>query len=216
LSLEGNSLALTGLFPNNLASSDSWDFSYTIFNVLNPNAQQPGSYTITIFLGSAIAYKGTGISYIFSPTFGLQTVSFTASVLYPTIWAVSPLTLTITPNFAIDTIKITFPSKWALETASISGALIGNPTCSSASNPTATCAYLSSVFTVTNLYYFAAGVPIDVTIKSINNPSACVSAGPISISLFASGAQLQLTSGYSLPGSYFSNDVLRNPSSSLV
>jgi hypothetical protein len=120
-------------------------------------------------------------------------------VLYPTIWAVSPLKFTITPNNVIDTIKITFPSNWTLETQSLSASVIGSPTCSSVSNPTLTCTYLSPSFTISNLYYYSAGTPIDVTISSINNPSACINAGSISLYLSANGAVLEQALSFTIP-----------------
>jgi hypothetical protein len=216
VSFSGSSLLLGGLFPFDLNVGDSWDVTYTVSNLLNPNAQNPGSFTITIFKGSTIYYSGTGSPSIFAPTFTLQTVSFTTQVIYPTIWAVSPLKFTITPNFAIDTIKITFPAKWALFPESVNGAVVGSPSCSSASNPTANCTYSSPAFTLANLYYFAAGTAIDVTVSSINNPSSAIPAGPITLELSANSAVVQRSSSFSLAASSFTNDVLRKTSSSLV
>jgi hypothetical protein len=137
-------------------------------------------------------------------------------VLYPTIWAVSPLKFTITPNNVIDTIKITFPSNWTLETQSLSASVIGSPTCSSVSNPTLTCTYLSPSFTISNLYYYSAGTPIDVTISSINNPSACINAGSISLYLSANGAVVEQALSFTIAAAFFSNDILRNPSAVLT
>lgn len=128
----------------------------------------------------------------------------------------SPLKFTITPNFAIDTIKITFPSKWALFLTSTDGAVAGNSTCRSGSNPTATCAVSGSVFTLTNLYYYSAGVPIDVTVSSINNPSSAISAGAITLELLLNLVVVQRSSSFSLPASSFTSDILRKTSSSLV
>lgn len=216
VSFRGNSLLLDGLFPFELFAGDLWDITYAVSSILNPNTQFPSSFTITIFKESTIYYSATGSALIFSPTFALQTVSFTTQVVYPTIWAVSPLKFTITPNFAIDTIKITFPSRWSLFPDSILGAVAAGATCTSATHPTANCSFSSLVFTLANLYYFTPGTVIDVIISSINNPSSAIPAGPITLELFANSALVQRSSSFSLPGSSFTNDVVRRTSSSLV
>ena len=216
VSFSGNSLLVDGLFSFDLNTGDMWDVGFTVSSIMNPNTQTPGSYTITIFKGSTIYYSGTGSTYIFTSTFSLQTVNFSTQVLYPTIWEVSPLKFTITPNFAIDTIKITFPSRWSLFLSSINGAVAGNSICSSASNPTATCVVSGSMFTLTNLYYYSAGVPIDVTVESINNPSSEIPAGPITLELYANSILVQRSSSFSIPASSFTNDILRRTSSSIV
>ena len=94
--------------------------------------------------------------------------------------------------------------------------MANSPTCISTTNPTALCSYSALVFILTNLFYFRAGVPIDVTVFSINNPSSMANAGGISVVLQANGSTVQQTTGYSIPGSSFLNDILRNPSALLT
>jgi hypothetical protein len=214
VSLSGNSFLVSGLFSFDLSAGDMWDVLFTISSVMNPNTQSPGSFTVTIFKGSVIFYSRTGPTFVSSSTFSLQTVSFTTQVLYPTIWAVSPVRFTITPNFAIDTIRIQFPSKWSLFMSSTDGAVASNSTCRSTTNPTAICGVSGSLFNLTNLYYYTAGVPIDMIVSSINNPSSAIPAGAITVELLLNTVPVQRTTSYSLPASSFTSDTHRKTSSS--
>lgn len=186
VSFKGNSFAISGMFTSDIQVGDIWNFQYTILSVQNPNSLSLGSFAVTIYLGSSISYPsaGTPSSTSFKSTLSAQAVTYTVQVMNPTIWAVSPLKLMITPNNVIDTIRIKFPSTaWTGETRTNTAATTSALSFISTSNPTITATNLVSYYAITNLNYYTALVPIDITVNSITNPSALVGAGSIVLSL---------------------------------
>lgn len=188
VSFKGNSFAISGLFTSDLQISDVWYFQYTILSVQNPNTLSLGAFAVTIYLGSTIYYPSPGVpsSTTFQSTLSAQAVTYTVQVMNPTIWGVSPLKLTITPNNVIDTIRIRFPSgAWTGETRTNTAATTSGLTFISTSHPTITATNVVSFYAITNLNYYTPLVPIDITVNSITNPSALMAAGSIVLSLVA-------------------------------
>lgn len=189
VSFKGNSFAISGLFTSDIQISDTWYFQYTILSVQNPNTLSLGAFAVTIYLGSTIYYPspGTPSSTAFQSTLAAQAVTYSVQVMNPTIWGVSPLKFTITPNNIIDTIRIRFPSgAWTGETRTNTAATASGLTFISTSNPTITATNLISYYAITNLNYYTTLVPIDITVNSITNPSSLMAAGSIVLSLVSS------------------------------
>ena len=160
-----------------------------MLSVQNPNTLSLGAFAVTIYLGSTIYYPspGTPSSTAFQSTLAAQAVTYSVQVMNPTIWGVSPLKFTITPNNIIDTIRIRFPSgAWTGETRTNTAATASGLTFISTSNPTITATNLISYYAITNLNYYTTLVPIDITVNSITNPSSLMAAGSIVLSLVSS------------------------------
>lgn len=218
VSFIGNSFAISGMFTSDLQASDTLFFQYTILSVQNPNSLSVGAFAVTIYLGTTIYYPsaGTPSSTTFQSTLSAQAVTYTIQVLNPTIWGVSPIKFTITPNNVIDTIRIRFPTTfWTSETRTNTAATTAGLTFISTSNPTITATNLVSYYAITNLNYYTPLVPIDITVNSITTPSSLMAAGTIVLSLVANNNILE-TSSLSIPATSFTTDVLRNVAAALT
>ena len=91
-------------------------------------------------------------------------MAYTTSLLTGSLWATSPITFTFTPSTLIDTIQFDFPDQWTNESV-VTTAVYNTPTCTSVSNPTLSCAMLGPYLQATNLQYYTAGTPIDITVN---------------------------------------------------
>lgn len=64
----------------------------------------------------------------------------------------------------------------------IGNAIISAPTCTSNSSPTLTCTLTNFDLLVSNLTYYQTGLPLDITINSIYNPSSLTPIGSVDVS----------------------------------
>lgn len=208
ISVSGNTLFLNGLFTQNFNAVNGYFFmQLTIFNIQNPDSLKVGPFYMTVFQGSTIYYRSLNGSSVERPTFTPSTMSSSIALSVSSLWMASVLTITLTPNSLIDTIQFDFLSMWTNETVS-SNVKIENAICTSSSNPTITCNSSATSLEATNLNYFTASVPLDVSIHSIYNPSAIVDIGSVTVSGKRSGVPITSAS-INLPATLFAPDVLR-------
>ena len=83
-----------------------------------------------------------------------------------------------------------------------------SPVCSSDTNPSLTCTVIGNQIQVTNLNYYTANQPINITISSIYVPTAQVTIGDIAVSGLKASVEMA-TATISIPGSSFTTDIPR-------
>jgi hypothetical protein len=197
---------MNGVFPTGVASG--FFMQLTILNILNPATLNLGTFVMTIFKGATIYYPLASGSSVAAPTLTYSNMPYTVTLMDSSLWATTPITFTFTPNTLLDTIIFSFPTQWTNETAMFQ-TLFLLPTCTSIAYPTIACNLVNPYYTVTNLQYYTAGQPIDITINSIYNPTSVASIGTIFVLGQLGGIQVT-EADVAIPSSSFSNDILRD------
>lgn len=106
-SLSGSTLLIGGLFKTTISSTTGFKMQLTVSSFKNPGVLSAGKFLMTIYNGTS-NYS----SICSSPSFTPSSLSYSLSLSRPTIWDISPLTVTFLPDVMIDSMVLTFPFPW--------------------------------------------------------------------------------------------------------
>jgi hypothetical protein len=108
-SLRGNTLFVNGVFPGGAATTGSkYYLRLTVYNIKNPASLTVNNFVMTVYKSGVIYYSKS----FASPSFTASSLSYSVSVLKPSVWMNSPYTFTLTPDVGIDTLMFSFPTVW--------------------------------------------------------------------------------------------------------
>ena len=203
-SLSGNTLFVSGVFPGGATPTSNYNLQLTVYNIKNPGSLSVSNFVMTVYKSGTIYY-----SLPFpTPSFSTSSLTYSVSVLQPSIWTNTPYTFTLVPDVLIESLMFTFPSPWDNEIVFFN-TLLSGATCSSNSNPNIVCTSFGPMMQITNLSYYHVGTPIDITINLVANPSSIASIGTITITGQFSGSDVT-SADIVVPSTNFKNDILRN------
>ena len=113
ITFSGSTLFLAGLFPSAYDHTiDFYFLQFTVFSLQNPDSLSVGFFPMTIFKGSSIYYPPSTGSSSSTPTFTASTMTYSTQIQQGSIWATSPLTISLTPDTLLDTLNFNFPTSW--------------------------------------------------------------------------------------------------------